>query len=441
MMNLLHKRQRGQREAGFTLPELLIVIVILGIVAAVIAEAFMTTSRNTASTTQRFNESHDAQIATAYLANDVQSAATISASACGAAGLTNLVNFADLSGATTVSYFFGSVSGESRVIRRTCATSEDDALVHYAGAAPTVQCDGVACNPGTQPRPNKVEMTIVERNDVLGTNDFTYTLRGTRRIYPAGATPPNPTAFPPLLGLNLTGPGVSVSGNGGLNVGGGIIVNSSSTPSVQRSGGGTLAYGSLQIVSPGSCSGCPSSPGGRLFAVPDPLAGLAKPGAGLLVYTDGNPTHGPGIYRTAPLAFPNGTTTLAAGVYVAEQGISHAGQANVDGTAGVLIFNGCAAGNNGCGNNGTFQISGSNSVVFHLSPMSSGPYAGITVWQTVENTRPLTISGQTDIVILGVLYAPGTSNLAIGGQGATQSYGSVIGNNITVSGNGGVNIG
>ena len=207
MMNRLRNHRHPQREAGFTLPELLITIVILGIVAAVIVEAFMTTSKNTATTTQRFNESHDAQIATAYLANDVQSAATISATACGGGGLTNLVNFADDTGATTVSYFYGTVSGESRVVRRSCATSDDAVLVHYAGGAPTVQCDGAACNPGSQPRPNKVEMTVIEHNDVLGTNDFTFTLRGTRRSFGNGPAPLGPGPLPTVLTL---GSGTSV---------------------------------------------------------------------------------------------------------------------------------------------------------------------------------------------------------------------------------------
>src|SRR3954464_6554175 len=70
----------SHREAGFTLVELLIGIAIAGMLITVIGSAMVVGLKTTDATTQRLSESHDAQISSAYLANDVQSAASISLS-------------------------------------------------------------------------------------------------------------------------------------------------------------------------------------------------------------------------------------------------------------------------------------------------------------------------------------------------------------------------
>src|SRR5262249_50034833 len=149
----------------------------------------------------------------------------------------------------------------------------------------------------------------------------------------------------------------------------------------------------IQVVSPGTCSGCTWT--SRQSAVPDPFAGLAIPSeSGLPVFTDGDPAHGPGVYRTKALTFPNGATTLAAGTYIVESGFSFAAKANVSGE-GVLLFNGCGAGApGGCANNGTFSIAGQNTIT--LDTTTAGPN-GMAIWQPVANRSALSIDGQGNL--------------------------------------------
>ena len=58
-------------DAGFTLIELLVAIVILGVVAAPIANAVIVSIRNTDATSARLAVSHDAQQSSAFFAQDV----------------------------------------------------------------------------------------------------------------------------------------------------------------------------------------------------------------------------------------------------------------------------------------------------------------------------------------------------------------------------------
>jgi prepilin-type N-terminal cleavage/methylation domain-containing protein len=64
---------RRRDDAGVTLVELLVAIVMLGIIAVPLGNALISFFRNTDATTDRLAESHDAQIASAYFGQDVQS--------------------------------------------------------------------------------------------------------------------------------------------------------------------------------------------------------------------------------------------------------------------------------------------------------------------------------------------------------------------------------
>jgi hypothetical protein len=275
-------------------------------------------------------------------------------------------------------------------------------------------------------------------------------MSGSRRTYVNGGGPvPGPVSgFPPLLALGTTGTQVTLQGShANLTVNGTIIVDSTASPAVSvNNNNSAFTYTSLQILSPGTCSGCNGGYTGRMDAVSDPLVNLAMPDeSGMSVFTDGNPAHGQGVYRTVPITFPNNqTTVLASGIYIAEAGFSFPSKAVVNGTAGVLLFNGCGLhAPGGCANTGPFSVAGQTSI--NLNPPTSGPYSasalgnkGLVLWQPLANTSPINISGNGSISssFAGVIYAPGATSITLGAGNAGLSIGAVIGKSYTISGSG-----
>ena len=78
------RRQAGDSEAGYTLIELLIVIVILPLILGAVAAAIITAYQNSGATTNRLNGSVNAQLSSAYFVRDTQGATLITTD--GAAG-------------------------------------------------------------------------------------------------------------------------------------------------------------------------------------------------------------------------------------------------------------------------------------------------------------------------------------------------------------------
>ena len=177
---------RRDDQQGFTLVELMIAMAITGLIVSAIAGALIVSFQTTGVTQQRLAESHDVQITSAYLANDVQSAATVNLSSGGtcSAASTKLVTFSYASGDAV--YSCGTASNGETQVTRKFGTDPSVVLAHFAGTArPTVTC---APNAGCGGTVNSVTMAFTEGSG------FSYTLLGSRRGISSGGagtgTPP-----------------------------------------------------------------------------------------------------------------------------------------------------------------------------------------------------------------------------------------------------------
>ena len=210
-------------DRGFTLVETLIVVVLLSVIVPVLGLAFNTMLAQTATTQNRLEVSHDAQLANAYFAEDVASIGVRDGSGgllqsvetnapatggkfpCGPGTLPNAsVRFAwdELSGGSTevrtrvvVSYVIVPDGAERQLRRVVCRTTPapesptptapivDQVVAHHVSAttAPTLSCWSSAstdCVGATPPNRVSLGLTIAYPDDP---EPLTVTLTGQRR--------------------------------------------------------------------------------------------------------------------------------------------------------------------------------------------------------------------------------------------------------------------
>jgi prepilin-type N-terminal cleavage/methylation domain-containing protein len=194
-------------ERGFTLVELLIGIAITGLLTAAIGSALFVSLRTTEITNQRMAESHDVQIASAYLANDVQSASSVNApnatTNCSAA-FTTLITFTYATGGNPAAvYKCGTAAIGETQVTRTFNDGVPIIIAHFAGTArPSVT---VTYDPSQPAIPVSATITLTKASDC--TLDCTYTLFGSRRSF--NPSPAAGTGGPPPGDIVLLSTGAS----------------------------------------------------------------------------------------------------------------------------------------------------------------------------------------------------------------------------------------
>ena len=246
----------------------------------------------------------------------------------------------------------------------------------------------------------------------VGTNTITVTYSGDSNFLTAAATV-TVTINQSIIVLDPTAGGaLSLSGNASLKLSGGIYVDSSSSSALSASGNASVkasvadVHGGVQRSGNASFSPAPVAGAG---AVTDPFASLALPAiSGLTNYGSENlsgnasATIKPGIY-TQINASGNGTLTLSSGIYIIEGGgFTVSGNASVTGS-GVTIINAGSKYPTSGGTYGAITLSGNGS--YRLSPPTTGPYAGIVIFQSRDNSKAITLSGNS-AGMTGIVYAP-----------------------------------
>lgn len=450
---------RAKRDDGFTLIELLVGIVILGMVLGAIANALIVGLTTTNDTSQRFSESHDAQIASAYLAKDVQSALSITNATTPSCGSGALIGFS-LDGGKQVSYYYGPGSGgETQVTRRSCDGSGAQVLAHFAGSGtPEVTCDAVSCDPSARPKPNVVKISITE------VSGYSFTLLGARRITTANGAGAQST--PPLTMLASGNSPLWIAGGcppgqikketdeciidpdtpnssdqPSLTVNGNLFVNSTASNAVRLTGKKNVTKltvtspGGFGILTPGGCTGCTPNTVTCLACVwagnqpwtgyspeiPDPLRFMADPTSSVTGSCGGGVCQ-PGVYASKLQI--TSSTTLNSGIYILRNGMSLTGNSALTGS-GVMLF---VAG-------GDVNLAGGSTI--NLTPPTSGPYKNVLIFQARSNPSALKITGgsSSDLTFGGVIYVPASIQVTLSTGGATLRVTAVIAQNIKVASN------
>ncbi len=185
---------------------------------------------------------------------------------------------------------------------------------------------------------------------------------------------------------------------------------------------------------------------------PDPLAYLpepTQPPAGTMTKTSlgqGNTqyTLTPGSYSNLP-NFGSGDVVIFQQASAGNGGIYYltAGGLNSQGasltmdpntTGGIMIYNA------GTGTNDKINITGNSSGTVNLSPLTNGPYTGLTIFQARDASEDVQIAGNGNFTIYGTFYAS-DALLKITGNGAVSNIGSqYVSLDLSLSGNGNVAI-
>ena len=456
----------ARREDGFTLVELLIGVAIAGMLITVIGSAMVVGLKTTDATTQRLSESHDAQVTSAYLANDVQSATSVNVSnagtLCSVTGTpTDLVSFS-YQGGQTATYRCGTTGGQTQVTRSFGGSTL--VLAHFAGTArPSVTCTPSPC---TSTPLDSVALSFAE------SSGYAYSLLGSRRAFNVGGgsgTPSTPdltllaTGSSPLWiaggcsqgqinqGDCIVDPDTpnSPSDNPSLTINGNLYVNANLNNAVRLTGkkNATKLFisngGVFKILNPGGCSGCTHNTvtcaactwvtGNQPYsnyspALLDPLRFMSYPTSGTTGSCSGN-TCNPGVYNST-LSL-NSTTAFNPGVYILNNGIKVTGNNTKITGNGVMLFI----------NGGSFDLGGGSQV--NLTPQTSGPYKNVLVFQSRTNMSALKITGgaSAGLTFGGIIYAPASTQVTLSTGGAALSVTAVVAQNVKVAGSAQVTIG
>ena len=234
--------------------------------------------------------------------------------------------------------------------------------------------------------------------------------------------------------LNATASGaLNLSGSASISVPGTVQVDSSSSSAVELSGAAKVTAGTIGVVGGTSVTGSASfsvEPT-KDASIPDPFVNLPVPSAvGLSKYAAVNlggvsvSTISPGIYPSISVA-GSAKLTMQPGVYVITGGGFSVGGAGIVTGSCVLIYNAGSNFNGGSGS--TFGAISLSAGTVNLSPPTTGVYAGISFFQSRDNTKTMTISGALEAKLNGgAVYASAallqiTGSGEIGGSGEPAS--------------------
>jgi hypothetical protein len=140
-------------------------------------------------------------------------------------------------------------------------------------------------------------------------------------------------------------------------------------------------------------------------------------------------TVSPGVYSRIAVS-GNAALTMAPGIYIIEGGgLSVTGNASLLGS-GVVIVNAGSSYPVAGGNYGGIMLSGNGRI--EISAPIDGDYAGIALYQTRDNSRDISFSGNATSGLEGTIYA---ATAAVNLSGNARLHGSLVARTLNFSGN------
>lgn len=273
------------------------------------------------------------------------------------------------------------------------------------------------------------------------------------------------------LTLDDTGSGTFTVGGTGGGANAGIVVNSPGTPAAEINGSGTIAASQIDVTGTYLVKNSgifQPTPTIGTTPVPDPLGGLSPPTpasstipsqtyssnsvggtlpsgtyGSISIGGSGSVTIPPGTYSNISVT-GSATLTLESGTYFITGAftVGGTGTASVIEDGGVLLYFTCSSGGqitacaSGGQAGGSLGLSGTGDMA--LAPMTTGPYANLTVFYDRNDDAPMTLSGTPGLAFSGTVYAK-SSALALNGTGTTLSS-LIIVQSATISGTGSIGV-
>jgi hypothetical protein len=489
------QRAAGASEAGVTLTELLVVLVIMPLILGAIAAAVITSFQDQQGVSSRLTDSSSAKTTSAYFVRDVQSAtsvttnqATTSPAQCGS-GTTFELGLSwgnPAAGTSVVTYWATSVAGTPatwNLVRQFCTNGSTTPLssVNVASgllSVPTLPTPTPAFTAVVTPQ-SQANAANTNWTSTAGTSSvaigalqsastYNFNLVGVPRLYTPqslGVTGGGSPDLPPLLLLGTGAPAINCQGSstGRISVTGQAYLNSAANSSINV--GPNASMTATQIVTANLTpskvitGGGPVTPSTPNYSPPSPDPYGSNPGGnnlqppsttGLPVFANGS-SHGttvqPGVYQTTLTFSGNTAFTMASGIYILQQGISVTGGASLTSApGGVLLYvtatpspadpNGSIPGTNPPE---SIQFAGNGAVTISPLPLytdaNTQTAKSLAIWQDKSDTNLVQMSGNgSGNIVSGTVYAP---TAQVGGVGnGSFTTGGLISSTLGCAGNG-----
>ncbi len=230
-------------------------------------------------------------------------------------------------------------------------------------------------------------------------------------------------------------------GTGTITGGAAVVVNSDDPGAAVTTGGSTITADDFSIVGGTSGTGFIGNVSTGMEPQPDPLRNLPEPNSSDYTtqsnspkhFSNGNKTLSPGVYRGGITITGQANVTMSPGVYYMDGGgFSFSGQGNLV-AQGVMIYN------DPKGPSDKISLSGSNGGSVTMTPPTSGPYKGMTLFQERSATQDMNVSGNGSFYVTGTFY---TANalMNVTGNGVAQIGSQYISRLLDLNGSGNMTI-